>query len=172
MDGRLRTIGVVTSGSVSFDRAAAFYDRTRSMSAEARAEVTRLLASRLADTGAALEIGVGTGRIALPLAEAGVEMAGADLSAAMLAELVAKAGGAAPFPIAVADATALPFADGVFGAALACHVLHLVPGWRTVLGELARVVRGGGMVLVDVGGEEGPLAEVRDRFAAEAGMTR
>src|SRR3989442_15784440 len=95
---------VVTSGSVSFDRAAAFYDRTRSMSAEARAEVTRLLASRLADTGPALEIGVGTGRIALPLAEAGVEMAGAGLAGAVLGGPLAQAPGGAPFPGAAAAA--------------------------------------------------------------------
>jgi SAM-dependent methyltransferase len=47
----------------------------------------------LAGDGAALELGIGTGRIALPLARRGVRVAGIDLSEAMVAELRAKPGG-------------------------------------------------------------------------------
>jgi SAM-dependent methyltransferase len=43
-------------------------------------------------TGSALELGIGTGRIALPLSERGVLMHGIDLSAAMVARLRAKPG--------------------------------------------------------------------------------
>jgi len=46
----------------------------------------------LADGGAALELGIGTGRIALPLAERGVRVHGIDLSEAMVARLRAKPG--------------------------------------------------------------------------------
>jgi SAM-dependent methyltransferase len=46
----------------------------------------------LAGDGAALELGVGTGRIALPLAARGVRVHGIDLSAAMVARLRAKPG--------------------------------------------------------------------------------
>ena len=46
----------------------------------------------LAGTGAALELGVGTGRIALPLHARGVEVHGIDLSAAMVAQLRTKPG--------------------------------------------------------------------------------
>jgi len=46
----------------------------------------------LAGDGAALELGVGTGRIALPLARRGVRVHGIDLSEAMLARLRAKPG--------------------------------------------------------------------------------
>ncbi len=46
----------------------------------------------LARGGAALELGVGTGRIALPLAERGVRVHGIDLSEAMVARLRAKPG--------------------------------------------------------------------------------
>src|SRR2546426_9486146 len=48
--------------------------------------------SDLARGGAALELGVGTGRIALPLAQRGVRVHGIDLSEAMLARLRAKPG--------------------------------------------------------------------------------
>jgi SAM-dependent methyltransferase len=47
----------------------------------------------LAGDGAALELGIGTGRIALPLAERGVPVHGIDLSEAMVAQLRAKPGG-------------------------------------------------------------------------------
>jgi SAM-dependent methyltransferase len=46
----------------------------------------------LAGDGAALELGIGTGRIALPLAQRGVRVHGIDLSEAMLAKLRAKPG--------------------------------------------------------------------------------
>ena len=46
----------------------------------------------LAGHGAALELGIGTGRIALPLAQRGVRVHGIDLSGAMVARLRAKPG--------------------------------------------------------------------------------
>ena len=47
----------------------------------------------LAQGGHALELGIGTGRIALPLQEAGVEVHGIDASEAMVAKLRKKPGG-------------------------------------------------------------------------------
>ena len=46
----------------------------------------------LADGGSALELGIGTGRIALPLSQRGVRVHGIDLSSAMVAQLRAKPG--------------------------------------------------------------------------------
>jgi SAM-dependent methyltransferase len=46
----------------------------------------------LAGSGAALELGIGTGRIALPLAQRGIRVHGIDLSDAMVARLRAKPG--------------------------------------------------------------------------------
>jgi SAM-dependent methyltransferase len=48
--------------------------------------------AELAGDGAALELGIGTGRIALPLAERGIRVHGIDLSEAMVAKLRAKPG--------------------------------------------------------------------------------
>jgi SAM-dependent methyltransferase len=56
----------------------------------------------LAGEGAALELGIGTGRIALPLAERGVPVHGIDLSEAMVARLRAKPGGDR-IPVAIGD---------------------------------------------------------------------
>jgi SAM-dependent methyltransferase len=49
--------------------------------------------AELAGDGAALELGIGTGRIALPLARRGVRVHGIDLSEAMVAKLREKPGG-------------------------------------------------------------------------------
>lgn len=143
------------SGSVSFDRAAGYYDETRSLSPRASRAQANLLASELRAGAACLEIGVGTGRIALPLHERGVALVGVDLSRPMLDVLIQKAGGAIPFPLALADATALPFRDARFGAAVASHVLHLVSDVEEALDELLRVVRPGGRILLDLGGGGG-----------------
>ena len=123
-----------------FDRAAEYYDRTRGMTEDTARAVTSLLAGELRGRGRVLEIGVGTGLVALPLASAGIPMAGLDLSEPMLAKLVDKAGGRPPFPLIRGDATALPFPDDRFGASVVRHVLHLVPAWKTVVDELVRVV--------------------------------
>src|SRR5436189_897624 len=52
----------------------------------------RLLAE-LAGTGPALELGIGTGRIALPLSRRGVRVHGIEQSRAMVAQLRAQQGG-------------------------------------------------------------------------------
>jgi SAM-dependent methyltransferase len=133
--------------------------------------MARILSAELAGRRPCLEVGVGTGRIALPLARAGVEMVGVDLSRPMLDQLVQKAGGL-PFPLAVGDARALPFGDGSFGAGLVAHVLHLIPTWRRAVEEMARVLRPGGVLLVALGRREPQLQQIESRFMAEAGVTR
>ncbi len=159
-------------GSRSFDRAAPFYDRTRGLPAEATARVTELLVGELTGRGRCLEIGVGTGRIAWPLHEAGLPLTGIDLSRPMMSVLVEKAGGRVPFPLAQGDATALPFPDHRFGAVLASHVFHLIPEWRRAITEVLRVVRPGGVLLSSRGGRDrdGVLGQVRAEFQGRLGV--
>jgi SAM-dependent methyltransferase len=59
---------------------------------------------KLAAGGAALELGIGTGRVALPLAARGVPVHGIDASEAMIQRLRDKPGGAA-IPVTVGDFT-------------------------------------------------------------------
>ncbi len=121
----------------SFDRVAESYDATRRLpdalvDAATEALTTAFLRRRV------LEVGVGTGRWARPLQARGVALTGIDVSARMLA--VGRAQGLDD--VARADVRRLPFRDGAFGAALASHVLHLVPEWPRALAEVARVTRG------------------------------
>lgn len=67
---------------------------------------------RLAGRGSALEFGIGTGRIALPLAQRGIPVHGIDLSAAMVARLRAKPGGE-DFDVTIGD-FAISKVEGTF----------------------------------------------------------
>jgi SAM-dependent methyltransferase len=140
--------------SVAFDRAAGFYDESRGL----RPEVSELVADRVEEAvGPAarlLEIGVGTGRIALPLHRRGREIVGVDLSLPMLDRFRAKAAAAGLPPPTVlrADAGRLPFRDACVDAVLEVHVLHLVPTWERALEEARRVLVPGGMLLHAGGG--------------------
>jgi SAM-dependent methyltransferase len=75
------------------ERVAARYDFTEAdmFAPEVVDPIVDFLAG-LAGGGAALELGIGTGRIALPLARRGVPVHGIDLSEAMVARLKAKPG--------------------------------------------------------------------------------
>ncbi|HYX87533.1 MAG TPA: class I SAM-dependent methyltransferase [Gaiellales bacterium] len=76
------------------ERVAARYDETSAeMFDPAVVDPAVDFLAGLARGGAALELGIGTGRIALPLARRGVRVQGIDLSEAMVARLRAKPGG-------------------------------------------------------------------------------
>jgi len=71
---------------------AAGYDLDLSMSHPDVVDPVVDFLAELAGDGAALELGIGTGRIALPLSQRGVRVVGIDLSAAMVERLRAKPG--------------------------------------------------------------------------------
>jgi SAM-dependent methyltransferase len=72
---------------------AARYDDDSEMFDRATVDPAVDFLASLAAGGAALELGIGTGRIALPLAQRGVAVHGIDLSTAMVERLRAKPGG-------------------------------------------------------------------------------
>ena len=149
-------------GSVSFERAADVYDRTRLTDPVALAAALDVLDGVL-PAGRVLEIGVGTGAIAVPLAERGRRVVGLDVSTAMLERLRAK-DGSGRVAAAVADATRLPVADGAFVGAYCRWVLHLIAAWRDAVRELCRAVAPGGVIVVEPAGYTGEWREVWLRF--------
>jgi SAM-dependent methyltransferase len=158
--------------SVAFDRAAEYYDRTRGISAEGMRKTIDLLAGELRDRGRVLEVGVGTGQLALPLHDVGIPVAGLDLARPMMNKLVEKAGGRSPVPLIQADATRMPIRDRAFGGAYLRWVLHLIPAWREALAEMVRVVRPGGVLLTSLGSYGGgPRSEIQERFAELTGVS-
>jgi SAM-dependent methyltransferase len=77
------------------EQVAATYDGSTGVFEPDAVNATADLLTELAGGGRALEFGIGTGRIALPLASRGVPVHGIDLSQAMVARLRAKPGGEA-----------------------------------------------------------------------------
>jgi SAM-dependent methyltransferase len=88
------------------DVAATYDEDTAEMSTPAAMEPQLDLLAELAGGGPVLELAVGTGRVALPLAARGLSVVGIELSAAMVARLRAKPGGdEASLPVVVGDMT-------------------------------------------------------------------
>jgi ubiquinone/menaquinone biosynthesis C-methylase UbiE len=154
--------------SVSFDRAAGYYDETRALPDRIMDQLVPMLIAELPRDGRCLEIGIGTGRIALPLMQRGIDVVGVDISLEMVRRLVAKR---QAVKVAIADATRLPFADSTFASAVASHVLHLIPDWKSALDELARVVHRGGVILASRSADSRAEWQrlVRRHFFDEAG---
>ena len=91
------------------DKIAEVYDQMYPMRANVARAADAL--TKLAGNGAALELGIGTGRIALPLAERGIEVHGIDASEAIVARMRAKPGGAA-IPVTISDFSEFSLKDG------------------------------------------------------------
>jgi SAM-dependent methyltransferase len=82
------------------DRIAGVYDEMYGELFDVDATVARL--AELAGDGRALELAIGTGRIALPLQERGVDVTGIEISEAMVEKLRGKPGGT-EIPIVMGD---------------------------------------------------------------------
>jgi ubiquinone/menaquinone biosynthesis C-methylase UbiE len=138
--------------------------------------------ARLAEGRRALELGVGTGRLALPLAARGVEVVGVDVSAPMLERMVAKPGGRAVRAV-LADMAALPL-RGPFGVVLVSFstLFNLVSAEAQAgcLRESARVLDPEGHLVIEAFVPRDDLAEranwvsvrtiARDRLVLQASL--
>ena len=91
------------------DKIAEVYDDMYPMRADVGPTVDAL--AKLAGEGPVLELGIGTGRVALPLAARGVEVHGIDASEAIVAKMRAKPGGET-IPVTIADFSAFSIAGG------------------------------------------------------------
>jgi SAM-dependent methyltransferase len=108
--------------------------------------------AELAEGGPILELGVGTGRLAIPLAARGNEVVGVDASSAMLDRLRAKDGGAA-VAVVEADMADPPVAAGHFALAFAAFntFFNLTDEstQRRCIANVARVLRPGGRLVIE-----------------------
>jgi SAM-dependent methyltransferase len=126
----------------------------------------------LAGGGAALELAIGTGRIALPLAARGVRVHGIDLSPDMVAQLRKKAGGA-EIPVAVGD-YATTRVDGTFS--LVYIVFNSINNQTTQDAQVASFqnaaahLEPGGCFVVEVGTPSGAPLRVFDLSDTHVGV--
>ncbi len=136
------------------DRVAARYDESAAeMFDPAEVEPLVDLLVQLARGGRALELGIGTGRIALPLAQRGVPVHGVDMSKAMVARLRAKPGGE-DVGVTIGD-FATTTVDGTFS--LAYLVFNTISNLTTQAAQVACFrnvashLEPGGCFLIEVG---------------------
>ncbi len=107
----------------------------------------------LAAGGRVLELAIGTGRVALPLATIGVDVSGIELSRAMVARLTAKRHGS-EIPVVIGDMTSTRV-EGTFS--LVYLVFNTIMNVRTQAGQVevfrnaAAHLRPGGRFLIECG---------------------
>ncbi|MEH6379653.1 class I SAM-dependent methyltransferase [Streptomyces sp. KLMMK] len=160
---------MTSSGSPDYTAFAARYDSWFAASGTTAATVAALAGlAGAAGPGPALELGIGTGRIAVPLAARGVEVHGIDASPAMVEQLRAKPGGE-HIPVTMGDFSTV-------GAAAAGPGAGAGPGPDTGAGTGAGTGLPGTYVLVYV--VSGTFAELTsqdaqvDCFAGAARLLR
>ncbi len=140
----------------SFDRVADVYDQTRGLPPAAEHAIAAGIARELRTVAAdprLLEVGIGTGRIAAPLAAEGVRVTGIDIAPKMLARLREKR---ADIDVMLAEAARPPLRAATFDAALFVHILHLVPDAEAAFRATLPLLRPGALVLY--GGDKGMVA--------------
>jgi SAM-dependent methyltransferase len=127
--------------------------------------------ARPADHGPALDVGCGTGSLALALAERGIpdRVAGIDIAAPYIAFARSRPP-AAGVGFAVGDACRLPYTDGSFAAALAQLSLNFVRNAAQAVREMRRVVSPGGVVAAAVWDFRGGLMFQRLFWDTAAGL--
>jgi len=98
-----------------------------------------------------LEPGIGTGRIAIPLAERGYRIIGVDISGKMLGLLKKQMNQLKrPLPLSfqIANVTELPFRTATFDAAVVVHLFYFIREWKKAVQEILRAVKNDGPVIL------------------------
>jgi SAM-dependent methyltransferase len=158
-----------------YDSIARYYDLEHS---DARSDIDFYL--RLLDPGPVLEIGVGTGRIALPLVEAGFEVWGVDASRAMLEHAASRLSGLDGIHLHLSELPQLRLERKFPTAIVPLNVLWHLPDYGAQL-ESLRAIRGHleheGLLVVDTSNphtlaDRGSNGEMRMRFSRMQGSRR
>ena len=127
-----------------YDELAELYDRTRGGEDRGDQYAADVAARLPAGEGPVLEVGVGTGVVALGLQRRGFRVVGLDVSPPMLTRARARLGPV----VLLGDAMELPLADASVAHAVSVWVLQAVAEPQRVFREVGRVLRPGGRYVV------------------------
>jgi SAM-dependent methyltransferase len=125
--------------------------------------------ARLPENGRVLDVGCGTGSLAITLAERRQRDRAAGIDIAPPYVAFARSRGMA-VEFAVGDACRLPYADSSFVAALAQLSLNFVPDAASAVREMRRVVQPGGIIAAAVWDFRGGLVFQRLFWDTAAGL--
>jgi SAM-dependent methyltransferase len=169
---------IANQGWLGWDDYAAFYDWENRQTVQRR-DVAFWRGLAAAADGAVLELGTGTGRIAVPVARHGTRLVGIDRSASMLArarDKIARARLSRRLRLVRGDVRALPFSDAHFGLVMAPYGIlqSLVRerDLRATLSSVARVLKTGGRFGIDLVPDLPQWSEYRGRKTLSGTMGR
>jgi phosphatidylethanolamine/phosphatidyl-N-methylethanolamine N-methyltransferase len=131
-----------------YDRYSGFYDRTFGrVFRHAREDFMRSLPVRRGDR--VLEVGVGTG-LCLPLYPSRCDVTGIDVSSGMLRKAADRVDRLELSHVRLVgmDAGDMSFPDSSFDLVVAAYVVTAVPDHRRLMGEMIRVSRPGGRIVL------------------------
>lgn len=134
------------ASSADYTPVVGVYDATRGGEARGR-RIADAVGPHLRADMPLLDVGSGTGVVALALRGRGYRVFGTDLSFEMLNQARSRLGGV----LVNATAAALPFVSGAFRQAYSVWVLHAVDDQAAVLTEVARLLQPAGRYVVVAG---------------------
>lgn len=155
--------------SLSFDNMAGIYDGTRVFDKGCFDSALDLLTERLPPDkyGDLLYPGIGTGRVAIPLAERGYRITGLDISENML-NLLRERLKHSEKSLAVffqkADVLESPFPDSSFDMAITVHLFYFIPWWQKAVDEIFRVLKDGSPLILMHTGTGMEVPEINERY--------
>jgi ubiquinone/menaquinone biosynthesis C-methylase UbiE len=140
---------MIAERSSRFDSVAPTFDRHRALP-DGVPEAIRaaVLGAVEAASPRLLDLGAGTGRIGIPFVAAGDDYVGVDLSFGMLGAFAQRGGSGRAPRLVQADGEHLPFRDATFDAVMLIQVFGGMRGWRRLLVEARRVLRGAGVLVL------------------------
>ena len=111
-------------------------------------KLKRIVSSLIEPGDTVLECACGTGLLSAVIAQKCRQLTATDFSEKMLKKAEKNCRVFRNITYAPADITALPFADGSFDKVVAGNVIHLLDNPMMALGELNRVCKDGGMLII------------------------
>lgn len=159
--GKMR--GAPVSGSASYydrlaDRYTAYYLERSPAGHALRVRQQRVLELLGTSCRRVLDVGCGPGILGEALLERGHEFWGLDAAPEMAERCRKRIGRRGGAHVLVGDALRLPFPDGFFDAVICLGVIGNLQVGRVALGELRRVTRPGGVLLVSLPNPVSPYA--------------
>jgi ubiquinone/menaquinone biosynthesis C-methylase UbiE len=150
------------SQRVDFSANARIYDRRHGAALSLDSANDLASKGNLARDARVLDVGAGTGRVAITFAAIGYKVVALDPALPMLKELRGKAPDS-QIQIVAGEGAQLPFAAGYFDAVILARVLYLMADWRKVLQQSYDVLKPGGWLFHEWGNGEADEAWVQIR---------
>jgi SAM-dependent methyltransferase len=155
----------VSSGRVDFSKNASIYDRRHGAILPRQAAERLAAAASLGAASCVLDVGAGTGRVAIALASLGCHVVALDPAGPMLQELLKKSASTS-IPCVIGEGARLPIGRAAVDAVVVARLLYLARDWKDVLREAVRVLKPGGRLLHEWsnGAEDEEWVQVREKI--------